>query len=245
MSKLSIIIATYNSAPTLQKTLNSIYSQTWKDYEIIVVDGASKDSTCGILERNISRIKCLISEPDNGIYDALNKGIKKATGEWIFFLGSDDVFYNERVLEDVFTTTDIDKFDFVYGNVLFKNSGIIYDNKFYKLKMHFKNLCQQSIFYKSRLFEKFGCFNLKYKLWADYEFNLKCFGNSNIRKKYIKRIITIYNDEGISSRKEDEVFKADREILIKKYFGYQHYMFYLLRRLYQISRKKLISKICK
>lgn len=241
MSKLSIIIPTYNSEYTLQKTLDSIYNQTWKDYEIIIIDGASKDLTCHIVQKNIGKIKHFISEPDEGIYDAINKGVKKAENEWIYIMGSDDMFYDNRVLEDIFTLKDLYKFDFVYGNVIFKTSKKVYDGKFYKLKMHFKNLCQQSIFYRSYLFEKFGYFDIKYKLWSDYDFNMKCFGDCKVRKKYINRVVAVYNDEGSSSKKEDEIFKQDRKILIKRHFGYSHYLIYVLRRLYQISKKKFTS----
>ncbi|MCX7769945.1 MAG: glycosyltransferase [Proteobacteria bacterium] len=241
MSKLNIIIATYNSESTIQDTLDSIYNQTWKDYEIIVIDGCSKDATCDIIKRNSKKIKYFISEPDSGIYDALNKGILQSDSEWIYFMGSDDLFYDNRVLEDVFNSVENSNFDLVYGNVIFKQTKKIYDGKFYKIKMHFRNICHQAIFYRRSIFDRLGLFNLKYPLWADYEFNMRCFGNKQIKIKYINRVISIYNDDGLSSKREDEAFKIDRGVLIKKYFGDMHYLFYVLRRFYQIIKKKIVS----
>ena len=102
MIKLSIICTTYNSAQTLQKTIDSIKTQTWTDYEFIIVDGKSNDRTLEIVNNNSDVVSKTISESDRSIFDAMNKGIAEARGEWIFFIGSDDYLMSSNVFEDVF-----------------------------------------------------------------------------------------------------------------------------------------------
>src|SRR5215216_6167566 len=117
---LSIIIPTYNSEKTLSCCLQSVLNQTFKDFEILIIDGLSSDNTINVIKGyNNSKIR-VYSEKDKGIYDAMNKGIEKSAGEWLYFLGSDDQFFNEYVLEAIFQgNKDILKHsDYVYGNVI-------------------------------------------------------------------------------------------------------------------------------
>ena len=116
MPRLSIIIPTFNSAKTLSRCLDSVISQSFTDWEVLMMDGVSNDDTIKIASScQDSRIR-IYSEPDKGIYDAMNKGIDKSRGEWLYFLGSDDYLFNSHSLEDVFKN-DIEKYDVVYGDV--------------------------------------------------------------------------------------------------------------------------------
>jgi len=141
----SIIIPTYNSEATLQRTLNSILEQLYSNFEIVIVDGISKDNTIAIIQTNASkdnRIK-FSSEKDNGIYDAMNKGIHNAGGEWLYFLGSNDYLANNNVLKQVAENIQNYNGHFFYGDVLLK--GKKYDGEFNLEKLLQKNISHQAI----------------------------------------------------------------------------------------------------
>ncbi|MGC3979002.1 MAG: glycosyltransferase [Paludibacteraceae bacterium] len=130
MSFFSIIIPTYNSASTLQKCLESVISQIFENYEVIIVNGVSNDKTLQLAhDFNDDRIRVLC-EPDEGIYDAMNKGIKLAKGEWLYFSGSDDSLYDSSVLTNVFSLIMNAKVDVVYGDVLMEKINEVYDGEF-------------------------------------------------------------------------------------------------------------------
>lgn len=209
----SIIIPTFNSAATLQKCLDSVIQQTYTNFEILIIDGVSTDNTLEIARQfNDNRIK-IISEPDQGIYDAMNKGIIMAKGEWLYFLGSDDEINSKSVFSNI-SAFDLNNVHVIYGNVEFPGK-IIYDGQFNFEKILEKNICHQAIIYHYSIFKKLGMYNLKYKIAADYAFNLKWFFNDNIKNVYISIIIANYSLNGISSIHRDVQFEKDfNEIII-------------------------------
>lgn len=214
--KLSIIIPTYNSSKVLGQALNSIIFQTFDDWEVLVMDGASKDNTREIVKSyNDGRIK-FYSEPDKGIYDAMNKGIAKAQGEWLYFIGSDDWFLDNNVLQSVFSL-DIDKYDVVYGDV---ESDLSEKNRgewtIYTLEY---NRCHQAIFYKKSLFDKIGNYTLKYKIGADHDLNLKWFLNPEIKSVFLNQKIAHFSSGGFSKEQGDDGFFDDFYInMIRRHF---------------------------
>jgi|GEM_PF-865102 len=220
--QFSIIIPTHNTSGILPKALDSILAQTYKNYEIIIVDGDSTDGTLGIVkkyEKKFDGRLRWVSEPDSGIYDAMNKGIGMARGEWIYFLGSDDIFYSKKVLEEVSQKIETSDTDIIYGNVQWGDTDKIYDGKFSALKLMEKNICHQAIFFKRSLFDKIGKFDLKYKLWADWVSNMRWFNDESIKREYFEIIVAKYGTEGFSSISvQDEKFMQDRDKLIEKYF---------------------------
>lgn len=226
--KISIIIPTYNASKTLSSALESILKQSFSDYEILIIDGLSTDNTIDIAKSyNDKRIK-INSERDNGIYDAMNKGIQLAKGEWIYFLGSDDRFYDSEVLEKVSQWFD-QGFDILYGNVIFSISQKLYDGKFSKLKLIEKNICHQAIFSKKSVFNKTGLFNIEYKALADWHFNMKWSSNPSIKNKYINQIIAYYYEDGFSFSNPDENFSNDWRYNIKFYFKIFTRLKYLIK----------------
>jgi glycosyltransferase involved in cell wall biosynthesis len=220
--KFSIIIPTKDSARDLANALNSILVQNFKDYEIIVMDGVSKDGTSKVIKQFAKRFDGRlrwISEPDKGVYDAMNKGIGLAKGEWIYFLGSDDVLYSKYVLERVNGAISKNDLDVIYGNVRWGNTRRLYDGKFTPLKLMNQNICHQAIFYKRDIFKKFGKYNLKYRMWADHALNMQWFNDKDTKKKYIGLTIAKYGIGGFSSvNSQDDEFIKDRDKLIEKYF---------------------------
>lgn len=229
---ISIIIATYNAEKHLLKCLESIRSQRFKNIEIIVIDGGSKDATISILKSFNYSSLIFISEPDLGIYDALNKGVKRAKGHWLYFLGSDDF------LLDGFTDFAeklADSKTIYYGNSESHYSGTvkpIYEilkGKFtsYRLTKYCMN--HQSIIYPSSIFKNHR-YDLRYKVFADYALNLMLWGNRSYKKAHLPISIVDYNMDGFSSITNDEMFRRDKPKIIRKHMGLLIYLRYMFRR---------------
>ncbi|TDE13138.1 glycosyltransferase family 2 protein [Dyadobacter psychrotolerans] len=206
---ISIITVVYNASQTIEQTIKSVIEQSYKQIEYIVIDGKSTDGTLDILEKYKKKISILISEPDNGIYDAMNKGLTLAKGDYIYFLGGDDILFDKTVIEEITKYLD-DPQTVYYGNVLFLQRQKIYDGKFDKLKLATRNICHQAIFYPSSVFHEFN-YNTKYIIFADYHLNIQIFFNSKYNFQFINLIIAIFNDDGQSGKKTvDKYFEKDR-----------------------------------
>ena len=194
--KVSIITATYNSAATLEDTIKSVLQQTYSNIEYIIIDGASKDNTLDIVKQYEpqfgERLKWL-SENDNGIYDAMNKGIKMATGEIVGILNSDDYFTSPDVIERMVATFDDQSLDAVYGDIHFIRDGKpekcvrYYSSKrFRPFWLRFGFMPAHPSFYCRReVFEKAGLYKIDYKIGSDYEMMVRLFMVHKIRAKYL------------------------------------------------------------
>lgn len=218
--KISIITVVFNGEKDIQQCILSVASQRYPNKEHLIVDGLSTDKTMEIVRRYADQYPHIrwISEKDNGIYDAMNKGLDLAIGEWIYFLGSDDVFHDADVLNTVFNDSQIDDYEVVYGNVLWGDTGTIYDGKFTLLKLMYKNICQQALLLKKSLFAKMGKFDTKYTLLADHVFNMKWFNDESVKHNYIDLVFCNYCITGSSTTTIDKAFKENRELLIRTYF---------------------------
>ena len=195
--KLSLITVTYNSGATLAYTIKSVLSQTYPDIEYIIVDGASKDNTVAIIKEYETQFKGhikWISEPDKGLYDAMNKGIRMATGEIIGILNSDDFFTNKNVLQKVADTFNEDaSLDAVYGDVHFVNPEDLercvryYSSKVFNRKLMKLGFmpAHPSFYVRKECFEKYGIYKTDYKIAADFEFLLRVIYKNKIRTKYL------------------------------------------------------------
>jgi len=194
---ISIITVVRNGAATIEKTILSVLSQDYPDFEYVVIDGVSTDGTLDILEKYSDKIR-YISESDAGIYDAMNKGISLAKGDWIYFLGCDDIFYNNSVLSDIFSGSRFSAFNVVYGNVLFLHSKVIYDGQFDDVKMYDRSICHQAIFYRKEVFLEYGNFSTDYKTASDNIFNIYVYCFNPKAFHYVDQIVAIYNERGAS-----------------------------------------------
>jgi glycosyltransferase involved in cell wall biosynthesis len=205
---VSIIIPTYNSGNTLELCLQSIVRQTYFYKEVVVIDGGSTDRTQQILQQYGERYPFIayVSEKDSGVYDAMNKGIDKSKGDYLFFMGSDDEFYSDTVLADVFSDESNSGVDFLYGNVFFKHVQQVYSGRssLEKLVGEQTSICHQAIFYKKNVFDRVGKYDLKYFVHADYDLNVKCFEHPDIKTKYLDKIITLYNEQGMSGQQSNK-----------------------------------------
>ncbi len=215
----SIIIPTYNCRSVLSNAIDSIIKQSFKHFEILCIDGQSNDGTIELLQQYseiTDQIK-YISEPDKGIYDAMNKGIKMAKGDWLYFLGSDDTFYTEQTLEHINEFINKNYCDVVYGDISSERFNGRRSGNFLPEDLVYKNICHQGIFFHKNIFSKIGLFNLKYKAHADWDHNMRWFLNPNISKYYIPLIIAQYADNGFSSANGDPIFDQEKDSKIIKY----------------------------
>jgi glycosyltransferase involved in cell wall biosynthesis len=205
---VSIITVVKNGSNTIERTILSVINQNFSDYEYIIIDGVSTDGTLGIIEKYSDKICTILSEPDKGIYDAMNKGIALSKGEWIYFLGCDDILYDNSTLTKVFSA-QLNDVDVIYGNVEFLHSGEIYDGEYNYDKLCLRSPCHQAVFYKKALFEKYGYFDTCYLTASDYVLHVKTFC-AGVNWKYFDQIIAVYNEKGASARSRmDKTFNKE------------------------------------
>jgi glycosyltransferase involved in cell wall biosynthesis len=236
MPKYSIIIPSYNAAKTIGQTFESIANQTCRDFEVILIDGGSQDGTLEVAAKYSSFIRYQVSERDEGIYDAMNKGVKQAKGDFIIFLGADDVFYNDYVLSDVLPFLKDNKV--YYGQAYFLNKNITYDGRFHSYKFALRNICHQAIFYPADILKRVQ-FELKYPLLSDYHLNLLLL-KQKVKFEYIGVVIAKFNDGGASAVATDAPFERDKLTLVKENLGLLPYLYANFRRfLFPVQRTVL------
>ncbi|MES2446444.1 MAG: glycosyltransferase family 2 protein [Bacteroidota bacterium] len=218
----SIIIPTYSSSKTIEACLNSVQLQTFKNFEVIVIDGLSTDDTLQITKKFEDKLNLLIfTEKDNGIYDAMNKGILKANGDYLYFLGSDDTLFKNNILALVASEIAQNNAEIIYGNVKMigkSNSAkndLIYGNQFNLKRLIEHNIPHQAIFYHKKVFKTLGLYQTYYKLFADHDFNLKAF--SIFKFHYIDLVIANFALGGSSSTENDDKFNQDK---IRNFIAY-------------------------
>jgi glycosyltransferase involved in cell wall biosynthesis len=225
--KLSLIIPTFNSKSTIERCLQSIAVQTFTDYEVIVQDGSPNGKTVRIIEEfqqaHSGLSIRLYHEPDRGVYDAMNKAMARAQGEWFYYLGSNDELFDKQVLAAVLATPNIANCEVLYGNVQIigdgcgLKSGSIYDGRFGLSKLLSRNICHQAIFYRATFARQIGNYNTNYPALADWDFNLRCWAQTKFR--YIDITIAKFLVGGISSN-GDERFYADLASNVIEYFQF-------------------------
>lgn len=201
-SLISIITVAYNNKNGLEETIKSVINQTYRDFEFVIIDGGSNDGSKELLESYSSQINFWVSEPDKGIYNAMNKGIRKASGEYLIFMNSGDRFSANDILEKI--TPHFNNEDIVYGNAYYE----LENRKKYEYKIPPKitigsllkePICHQSAFFRKELFEKYGMYDENNKIASDWTFMMDIFVHHNISQKYINVFISIFEKTGISS----------------------------------------------
>ncbi len=209
----SIIVPTLNVATTLHASLDSVARQTYSDYQVIIVDGGSADGTTDIANRfspTLGTRLVVHSGRDKGAYDAMNRGVSLASGVWLLFLGADDALYEAETLGRVASfIAEHEPSDLVYGDVIMRSNSSRYAGAFDLDRLLFEqNICHQAIFYRRELFAGIGPYNLRYRLWADWDFNIRCFSNPALVTRYMDIVVAHYNDmSGISTREDEELKK--------------------------------------
>ena len=216
--KISIITVCFNSAATIEKTIQSVANQTYEDIEYIVVDGSSKDNTLAIIKKHENTIARWISEHDKGLYDAMNKGIAMATGDIIGILNSDDTFHSNSIIADIVAFHQLNTIEASVGNIVQKNvKGRVvrlYSAKNWKpekLKIGFMPP-HPSLFLNKSLFEKYGNYALDFQIGADYELITRFFLKNNISWKYSGITTTDMLVGGLSSSGASSYKRITKEI---------------------------------
>lgn len=238
MVKVSIITVVYNAAEDLEKTIYSVEEQTYPNIEYIVVDGGSTDNTVLVANKHIDSINIFISEKDYGIYDAMNKGISKAHGDYLFFLNAGDVFFNANVVSNV--ASCISSTVVYYGKALFvsKNKNWVYKKIVNRFNLTRKNICHQTIFYPAKVFQKEGRYDLSYPILADWILNIRAFRHFTF--KYIDIVICKFDTNGISfSSATDLHFLKSFPNIIRENLGVAAFCYYEAR---QITKRLLNIK---
>lgn len=202
MTKVTIITVCYNSSKTIERTLKSVLNQTYSDYEYIIIDGSSTDDTLSIIEDYKplfgSKLR-VISEPDNGIYDAMNKGIRLAAGDLIGIVNSDD-YLELDALQNIVDAYDGYQYEIIYGMI-----RTIRDDK--EVQVYIKShenidedmIAHPACFITKKIYDDFGLYSLKYKYSADYEFMLRMKRNDQVKFVEIYKVISNFNIDGASS----------------------------------------------
>lgn len=247
--KISVVTVCYNSEKVIEKTVQSVITQTFDDFEYIIIDGASTDKTLEIVNKYNDKISKIISEKDGGIYDAMNKGIANASGDYIVFLNADDVFLHENVLKLAAEKMNDGK-ALYYGDLVFleKFTGKLNNRR--QNNVNYIYLCggmlfHPAIFASKKLFEKVGKFDTKYRIVADYDWVIRALVQFKASCKYLDMPITVFADgEGASSNpKNQEKHKNERAEVQRKYFS--PLMIFVSNFLYKSMRSSLSAPLLK
>lgn len=220
MTKLSIVTVSYNSRETIGDTLRSINIQSYRDIEHIIIDGGSTDDTMAIVGRLGERVAKSVSEPDDGIYDAFNKGISLATGEIIGILNSDDTYASPLAVEKAMSAFEDPSIEACYSDLVYVRR----DNPT-KIHRHWKSVqltselldiglvpAHPTLFLRQSVYERAGGFDQRYGIAADYEFMLRIFRDLKLRSVYLPEILVKMRTEGASGRSLRSILGQNRDV---------------------------------
>lgn len=205
--KISIITVVYNNADTIEGTIRSVLGQTYADVEYIVVDGASTDGTMTVVDRYRNQISMVVSEPDNGIYDAMNKGIRLASGDMIGFLNADDVYADAGVLSKVVDAVAHEGLDALFGDAeFFKAENPGRTVRRYS-SVHFRPdriawgwmPAHPTLFLHRRIFDRFGSFRTDYRIAGDFELVARVFHGGELKYRYLPEVLVRMRTGGVST----------------------------------------------
>jgi glycosyltransferase involved in cell wall biosynthesis len=228
MPLFSIITVCYNASATISETIASVLGQTYRDLEYIVVDGKSTDGTVEILRGIKDERMKFVSEKDSGIYNAMNKGLRMASGDYLIFLGADDTFFDNKVLERVAAKLPGDG-SVVYGDIMLKTRQKLYNGAFTRWTWGHRNISHQCIFYPKAVYTRYQ-YDEKYRSTADWDYNLRLLID-HVPFTYIGETVCTFNDaDGLSSSTEDYDFLKVRRQMVCRAVGLLPYCWGILQR---------------
>ena len=219
--KISIITVVYNNKETIKDAIDSILSQTYKDIEYIIVDGASTDGTVDIIKSYGDKITTFISAPDNGLYDAMNKGLALATGEVVGILNSDDFYMNAFVIEKIVKVFKEQNVDSVFADLVFVKPDNLdkvvrhYDSHyFHPSKFAYGWMpAHPTFFVKREIYQKYGVFKIEYKIAADYELLVRFLAKYKVSYFYLNEVIIKMRIGGISTSGLKSNYILNKELI--------------------------------
>lgn len=265
MNKVSIITINLNNKVGLEKTIKSVISQTYTNYEFIIIDGASTDGSIDVIEKYKAHISYNTSESDTGIYNAMNKGIRVATGDYLHFLNSGDIYATKDVLTDVFTDKHYSD-SFICGNYFYEYKGTLEKYDIYRgrdwlfslYEIFADGLCHQAFFIHKKMFQEYGYYDETLRIASDFKLFFIAIGMNNESVRYVDVDIVIYDTEGFSSNVGGKAILREKQQIAKQELSEQVYnrinnLHYLERNRYMtnfiLSRKwfyncfRVINKI--
>lgn len=233
--KISVAIVTYNCASCVKQSLDSIARQTYKNKEIIVVDGNSSDNTFSVVNEYAYIPHVFISEKDKGVYDAMNKALKLASGDFLIFLGADDLLAHPDVLSEF--SSYVEDLDTVYyGNVYRRGRNDMYCGEFNSYKLAVKNISHQALFYPRSTYKKYS-YSMDFKIFADYAYNIILW--KHVKFKYLPFLVSVYQQGGLSDIVQDLPFESSKRRLVIKNMGILPYYY---SKLYRFA-KFIVTKL--
>lgn len=221
----SIITPSYNAGAKLEESFTSVMEQAEGLFDYWIIDGASSDSTRDWLAGRNQPGFHWISEKDSGVYDAMNKGINLSEGRFLLFLGAGDQLLpgSLQQMADFIQRNPSPRPRFIYGDVRDLQTGQPYTFGHYsKIRVCRENICHQGIFYERPIFDLLGQYELRYPIMADWAYNLKCFGSSQIRKLHFPSMVADFEGGGLCTHTGDAAFARDRRQLIAERIGPFH-----------------------
>jgi len=253
--KISIITVVWNNINTINDTINSVLSQNYNNIEYIVIDGGSTDGTLSLLKSRSDQLSVLISEPDKGIYDAMNKGIKLARGDVIGFLNSDDFYFNDEVIKKIAKEFAKDPFlEASYADLIYvdktNTSKIIryFKSSKFKQGLFLKGWCppHPTFFVRKSVYERYGNFNLNYNLASDVDLMMRFLEKYKIKSHYTSEIWVKMRMGGVSNKNLKNIWTQNKEILNSIYKNglkvnpISFFIHKIISRLQQYIKKKIL-----
>lgn len=220
VKKVSIITVSYNSEATIRETIESVITQDYPSIEYIIIDGASTDNTMNIIREYGDRIDIVISEPDKGIYDGMNKGIRAATGDVVGFINSDDFYPSSSILTNVMQVFSDPSIDVSYGDLCYVKPNDIHSIVRYWQSSDFipgsfrHGWCppHPTFFVRRKIYEELGLFDLNYKIAADVEIMMRFLEVHNIRAAYLPEVLVHMRLGGETNKSIDNIIRQNQEI---------------------------------
>ena len=249
---ISIITINYNDKSGLERTINSVKNQNSSNYEYIVIDGGSNDGSKEVIETNKEYVTYWVSEPDKGIYNAMNKGIKVAKGNYLFFLNSGDELIDSNALDK--TNVHLKIHDIIYFNINVKDGDKSYIKKCLDTMsfsfLHNDTIPHQSVFIKKSLFGKVGYYDESLKIVSDWKFLIMALIKYNASYKYVDEVFSVFYRDGISSSEENRgLINKEREHVLNSEFSVimndLKYKFKLERILRNLRKSRTIQLLMK
>jgi len=242
--KLSVITINLNDKEGLEKTIRSLFCQTFSDYEFILIDGGSTDGSLDVIEKYKDRVSYWVSEPDKGIYNAMNKGIAQAKGEYCYFLNSGDYLISENVLFDIFQPDCHESF--ICGNFITETNGVLNHNEPYKNRDWLLSLydifsgflAHQAFFIKKEMFDKYGLYDEHLRVISDWKHFFIAIGIHHENVLYRDVDVVVYNTDGLSSKIGGKAIYKEKVQVAKEELSPQ--LFTKLDRLYFLDRNGFI-----
>ncbi len=218
LPSISVVIPVRNMVPTVGRAIDSVIAQQYPRLELVVVDGGSEDGTLDVLRKYGSRIDRLLTGADQGVYDAMNRGVASSSGKYLYFLGADDELFHGKVFREIFSQALARRSGMVYGRVMLRQRCQPLGGQFTPSMLVGENICHQAVFLRRSIFDKLGPFRTDIGPWGDWDMTVKVMTKTGIRCTFVPAVVAWFDEDGVSSRPcSYPGFEAERVARVKAY----------------------------